>query len=72
MNQRNAQLQKRPGFKADRPARDFADRLAQEHGVLCGSTASHRIRMVTHLDIDAAAITHAIAAVRAVGAEAGD
>jgi threonine aldolase len=50
-------------FNTRVPAREFQELLAEKHRVLCGSTASHRIRMVTHLDIDDADIDRAIQAV---------
>ncbi|HZO90779.1 MAG TPA: low-specificity L-threonine aldolase [Chthonomonadaceae bacterium] len=49
------------------PARAFADRLASEHKVLGIPTAANRIRLVTHLDVDAEDIERAIAAICDVG-----
>jgi threonine aldolase len=48
------------------PARAFVDALAS-HNVLCLPTASHRIRLVTHLDVDAEGIGRAITAICGVG-----
>ncbi len=45
------------------PARAFADKLASDHSVLCVTTASHRIRLVTHLDIHPDDIETAITAI---------
>ncbi|MCS6775431.1 MAG: GntG family PLP-dependent aldolase [Chloroherpetonaceae bacterium] len=38
----------------------FARRLAEEHGVLCLPVGAQQIRMVTHLDVDAAGIARAV------------
>jgi threonine aldolase len=50
-------------FNTQAPANTFADTLAARYKVLCHPTAPHRIRMVTHLDVDAEDIERAIAAV---------
>ena len=47
-------------------APDFSDRLLAEHGVRIGAAGPTTLRAVTHLDVAAAAIPEAIAAVRAV------
>jgi len=47
-------------FRTQRPAAQVAEALAA-HDVLCGVTAPHRIRMVTHLDIDQEDIDRTIA-----------
>ena len=44
---------------------EFRERLAAE-GVLCSGTGPQRLRMVTHLDVDDAAIDEALAAARRV------
>jgi len=54
-------------FDTQAPAWKFKELLAEKHRVLCGTTASHRIRMVTHLDIDDEDIERAAEAVCAVG-----
>ena len=54
-------------FTTRAPAREFAGMLAEQHQVLCGTTSSHRIRMVTHLDIDDEDIERAAEAVCATG-----
>lgn len=52
-------------FRTYRPASQIAEALARED-VLCGMTGPNRIRMVTHLDVDAEDIDRAIAAVHRV------
>ncbi len=55
-------------FELTRPdldARGFVERLARQ-GVRMGAMGPRRVRAVTHLDVDDAAIDRAIAAVRAV------
>lgn len=44
-----------------RTAAEICDDLAQKN-ILCGPTAKHAIRMVTHYDVDRAGIERAIAA----------
>jgi threonine aldolase len=56
-------------FSMRATAHDFKALLAEKHRVLCGSTASHRIRMVTHLDIDDEDIERAVEAVHIVGSK---
>jgi threonine aldolase len=50
-------------FTTGEPADAFANALAARHKVLCLPSASHRIRMVTHLDVDAEDIERAVEAV---------
>jgi len=45
--------------------REFRQRLS-DAGVLCSGTAPQRVRMVTHLDVDAAQIDEALARIRRV------
>jgi threonine aldolase len=54
-------------FATQAPASAFRERLAAQHRVLCGVTAPHRIRLVTHLDIDDEDIVRATAAICEVG-----
>jgi threonine aldolase len=56
-------------FTTQIPAQDFVDTLAHQHQVLCITTDSHRIRLVTHLDVDAEAIERAIAAICDIGSK---
>jgi len=49
-------------FNTQFPAEPFAQRLAEAHRVLCGPTDTHRIRLVTHLDIDDEDVERAIVA----------
>ena len=49
-------------FNTQALAQTFADRLAADYKVICDPTASHRIRLVTHLDVDAEDIERAITA----------
>lgn len=42
--------------------------LKERHGILCNATAPHRIRMVTHLDVDADDVDRAVSAFRAIAA----
>ena len=53
-------------FNTKIPAEQFQEALKAK-GVLCGTTASHRIRLVTHLDIDSEDIVNAIALIGEVG-----
>ncbi len=56
----------------DAPASVWVERLA-EQGILCNTTATHRIRFVTHLDVDAAKIQSVIEAfvqIEAIGQSA--
>ncbi|HZT41724.1 MAG TPA: low-specificity L-threonine aldolase [Chthonomonadaceae bacterium] len=55
-------------FNTRFPAETFTQRLAEEHRVLCAPTDTHRIRLVTHLDIDGEDVERAIAAIQATGA----
>ena len=48
-------------FELDAGAADFRPRLAEE-GVLCSGTSATRMRMLTHLDVDAGDIEVAVAA----------
>jgi threonine aldolase len=57
-------------FETAVPAHAVAHTL-EEHGVLCGTTGTHRIRMVTHLDIDDEDIERAIHAVHTVSRSVG-
>lgn len=52
-------------FRTYRPAAQIVEKLARED-LLCGVTAANRIRMVTHLDVNAADIDRAIAIVHQV------
>lgn len=54
-------------FNTEKPAAGFAAAL-KEQGVLCNATGRNRIRMVTHLDVDAEDVERAAEAVRKVGA----
>lgn len=54
-------------FNTAAPAQLFKERLEADHRVLCNPTASHRIRFVTHLDVDPEDIARAVDAVHAVG-----
>ncbi len=54
-------------FNTVAPAEAFVEALRHQ-GVLCASTGPNRIRLVTHLDVDAEAVTRVIAALHAVGA----
>lgn len=56
-------------FRTQLPALQVADTLAS-HDVLCGVTGPNRIRLVTHLDIDAEDIDRAISILQKVGAAA--
>jgi threonine aldolase len=53
-------------FNTAGPAARLVEKL-KERGVLCNATAANRIRMVTHLDVDASDVDRAIAAIREVG-----
>jgi threonine aldolase len=54
-------------FNTTGPAQPFVDALAAR-GVLCNATGRNRIRMVTHLDVDAEDVDRAAEAVRKVSA----
>jgi threonine aldolase len=54
-------------FETEVPADEFIERLRERHGVLSGAMGPNRVRLVTHLDVDAEAIHRAITAVREVG-----
>ncbi len=51
-------------FTTDAPASQIKTLLEERHGVLCNPTAPHRIRFVTHLDVDTNAIDRAIEALK--------
>lgn len=53
-------------FNTEGPAQPFVDALTAR-GVLSNATAKHRIRMVTHLDVDEEDVDRAAEAIRAVG-----
>lgn len=53
-------------FNTKAPADQFVQSL-KERGVLCGETGKHRVRMVTHLDIDSEDIDRTIEAVIETG-----
>lgn len=57
-------------FQTDAPAADIVRALREDHGVLCNAPAPRRIRMVTHLDVDAEDVDRAVAALHAVAAPA--
>ena len=54
-------------FNTVAPAQAFVEALASYHNVLCNAMGSHRIRLVTHLDVDAEDMDRAAAAVCKVG-----
>ena len=54
-------------FDTNGDAADFAARLTRR-GVLCLASGRHRVRMVTHLDVDAGDVANAV---RIIGEEAG-
>ena len=54
-------------FNTDIPAKAFVERLAGEK-VYCLPTAEHRIRLVTHLDVDHEDIDRAVTVFRQVTA----
>lgn len=56
-------------FNTAGPAGRMVETL-KERGVLCNATAGNRIRMVTHLDVDAEDVDRAAAAIREAGATA--
>jgi threonine aldolase len=45
--------------------------LAREEGVLLGSASSHRIRAVTHLDVDRDGVMRAAAVIAEIAASLG-
>ena len=53
-------------FNTKIPAMEF-QKAMQERGVLCGVSATHRIRLVTHLDIDSEDVLRAIEVIAEVG-----
>jgi threonine aldolase len=55
-------------FRTQRSAAEVAEALAARD-VLCGVTAPNRIRMVTHLDVDADAVDRTIGILHQVGAQ---
>jgi threonine aldolase len=57
-------------FTTDAPAAGIVSELKERHGVLCNAPAAHRIRMVTHLDVNGHDVDRAIAALRAVASPA--
>lgn len=50
-------------FQTQAPADAFVERLKTDHHVLCHATGPHRIRLVTHLDVDDDDIDHASQAI---------
>ena len=56
-------------FTTLRPAAEFAVELKQKYDVLCNPTASHRVRLVTHLDVTSNDIERAITAICNVGSK---
>lgn len=55
-------------FNTLAPAKPFCEALERDHRIRCNPTAPNRIRLVTHLDIDAEDIDAAAAAICTVGA----
>lgn len=57
-------------FDTSRPAEEFVDLLSSMHNVLSHATASHRIRLVTHLDVDDEDVDRAVDAIRQTASDA--
>lgn len=56
-------------FRTKIPASAFVDALKTKYSVLCNATSAHRIRLVTHLDINDEHIERAIEAICDIGSD---